>query len=121
MQNTNKRKLGTVYEDIAVDYLKQQGYRIVKQNYRNRFGEIDIIAEKDHLLVIVEVKFRNNDNCGDPLEAVDYRKQKRISKITLFYYMEQGYHESHPCRFDVIAIYGDGQLKHIENAFEFCG
>lgn len=113
--------MGTAYEQQAVDFLKQQGYEIVKQNYRCPFGEIDIIAKKDNSLIIIEVKYRTNNDCGDPLESVNYRKQKRISKSTLYYYMEQGYHENYPCRFDVVAIYGNGNIEHIKNAFDFCG
>ena len=117
----NKRKTGAEYENLAAQYLKEQGYTILKQNYRNRFGEIDILAKKDEVLVFVEVKFRSTNACGAPLEAVDMRKQRKISRTALYYYAGHGYEENIPCRFDVIAIYGDGRIQHIENAFEFQG
>lgn len=119
MEQRNKRQVGTAYETIAADYLKKKGYQIIERNYRNRMGEIDILAENDGVLVVVEVKYRKNGTCGDPLEAVNRQKQRRICKTTLYYFMMHGYGMEKPCRFDVIGIYGDGTIKHIENAFEF--
>lgn len=118
LKEKNKRKIGTKYEEIAANYLKEQGYKIIERNYHNKYGELDILAEKNFTLIVVEVKFRSNDLFGDPSEAVDRRKQYRICRTTQFYYMEHGYELDYPCRYDIIAIYGDGTIKHIENAFE---
>lgn len=115
----NTRKTGAEYEELAAHYLKEQGYLILERNYRNRFGEIDILAKKDAQLVIVEVKYRSTAEHGDPLEAVDTRKQKKICRTASYYCMMHGIMENVPCRFDVIAIYGDGTLRHEENAFEY--
>ena len=54
----NRRRTGTAYEIMAADYLKTQGYQIIKQNYRCRLGEIDLIARDGPYLVFVEVKYR---------------------------------------------------------------
>lgn len=116
----NTREVGTKYEERAAEYLCMHGYEIIKRNYRNSYGEIDILARKDSVLIFVEVKYRSTKSCGDPLEAVDKRKQKRISRTAFYYYINHGYETGIPCRFDVIAIYGDGRVKHIKNAFEFC-
>ncbi len=114
----NKRKIGTFYEEQAADYLAAKGYRIIESNYRNRYGEIDLIAvDGNGLLVMIEVKYRSSSCCGDPLEAVDGRKQKRICRTTLWYYKERGYALDTPCRFDVIGIYGNGRIHHVEDAF----
>lgn len=121
IENRNKRKIGIKYENIAANYLIGHGYNILEKNYRNRCGEIDILAEKDEVLIIVEVKFRKSTVYGDPLDAVDLRKQRRICRTTLYYYMEHGYGMDKPCRFDVIAIYGNDTIKHIEGAFEYQG
>lgn len=122
MEEQNKRSIGTKYENMATEYLKNKGYKIIERNYRNKFGEIDIIAEDtDGVLVYIEIKYRSSKKCGDPLEAVDYRKQKRISKIAFYHYAGNGYNEEKACRFDVIAIYGDDSIKHIENAFNYVG
>lgn len=117
--NRNKRSAGKEKEDLAASYLQKQGYRICERNFRTRFGEIDLIAEKDSALVFVEVKYRSSDAYGDPLAAVDLRKQRRICRTGLAYYAANGYREEVPCRFDVIAVYGDGRVEQVENAFEF--
>lgn len=117
MREKNKRKIGAKYEGMAAGYLEEHGYKILERNYHNKYGELDILAEKDSTLVVVEVKFRSSDSFGDPLEAVDRCKQNRIYRTTLFYYMEHGYELNYSCRYDIIAIYGNGTIKHIENAF----
>jgi len=115
----NRRRIGTKYEEIAADYLRGKGYRILTRNFRSRYGEIDIVARKGPLLVIAEVKYRGSDSCGGSLGAVDRGKQRRICKTVLYYYMRHGYGTDVPCRFDVIGIQGDGRIVHVENAFEF--
>lgn len=115
----NKRRIGSAYEDIAASYLLERGYAIVERNYRNLLGELDIIAEKDNVIVYIEIKYRASKQCGDPLEAVDYHKQRRISRIAACHYAEYGALLEKPCRFDVIGIDKTGKLSHIENAFEF--
>lgn len=116
----NKRRTGAFYEQVAIEYLTIKGYRIVEKNYRNSYGEVDIIAQLDDTeLVFFEIKYRASFVQGNPLEAVDKRKQRKISRVALFYYATHGYREEIPCRFDVIGIYGDGTIHHIENAFCF--
>lgn len=119
MSMINKRKLGAEYEQTAVEYLISNGYKILARNYRTSYGEIDIIAEKDSILIFCETKFRSSSLYGDPLEAVDKRKQKRISRVASYYYITHGYRDDASCRFDVIGIYGDKTICHIENAFLF--
>ena len=120
-EKLNKRQIGNCYEDRAVEYLAKNGYRIIARNFRaGRKGELDIIArDKEGTLVICECKYRTKTVCGDPLLAVDWKKQRQICKTTLFYYKYCGYGMDYPCRFDVIALYGDGTIRHVENAFEF--
>ena len=115
----DKREIGRKYENIAAGYLMENGYDILERNYQNRYGEIDIIAGMDGILVACEVKYRSGSGYGDPLEAVDWRKQKRICRTMLYYYTKHGYSEDLPCRFDVVAVYEDDTIKHMENAFEF--
>lgn len=116
----NKRTVGTKTETVAADFLAKKGYVILEKNYRNRFGEIDLIAKDGETIVFAEVKFRSTENFGDPMEAVSYVKQKKISRTALYYYASHGYIETTPCRFDVVAIYGSGHIEHMENAFDFC-
>lgn len=112
----NRRETGRQYEEIAVQYLEEQQYQILERNYQIRTGEIDIIAKDGACLVFVEVKFRRNERMGDPLEAVDIRKQKKICQTAKYYLYKKKLLDL-PCRFDVIAITGT-QVCQIKNAFE---
>ncbi len=112
----NKRKMGGIYEAKAAEYLQKKGFILLEQNYRNRSGEIDIIARDNEYLCFIEVKYRATSGYGSPLEAVDTKKQMQIRKVALYYLMKQGFKDDVPCRFDVIAFEGD-ELTHLENAF----
>ena len=81
----NKRAVGTAYEKLAGEYLRQQGYEILEYNFRCRMGEVDIVAKDGEYLVFVEVKYRSSGRSGSPLEAVDRRKQRIISKVASYY------------------------------------
>jgi putative endonuclease len=113
----NNRKIGSAYENIAKEYLINEGYTIVESNHINKCGEIDIIATKDEILVFCEVKYRTNMLYGDPLEAVDFRKQKKITRTAMLYCTKNNIYMNKICRFDVIAIYGNKHIEHIKNAF----
>ena len=113
----NKRRIGAEYEQIAADYLTENGYQIVERNFRNRFGEIDIIAKDAEYLVFVEVKFRGSQSFGTPVEAVDFRKQRIITKVAWYDLLTHGGNEWTPCRFDVLAITGN-TIRLYQNAFE---
>lgn len=112
----NRRQVGTAYEALAAEYLRQQGFRILEQNYRCRQGEIDIIARDGEHLCFVEVKFRADTAYGSAAEAVDKRKQRTIVRVARYYLMRHGYDEWTPCRFDVLAIEGK-TVTLIKNAY----
>lgn len=112
----NKRKTGAAYEQAAGYYLEQQGYVILQYNYRCRIGEIDLIAQDGDCLVFCEVKYRKNGSRGNPLEAVDAKKQYRISRCAQYYLMEKRLGDI-PCRYDVIGI-ESSRITLIKNAFE---
>ncbi len=115
--------LGKKGEDLAADYLKQQGLSIVEQNYRQKTGEIDIIARDGNCLVFVEVKTRNSVQYGMPYEAVTARKQMQISKTALDY-LTRNKLADQAARFDVISIImkkdGKAEIEHLPNCFDFC-
>ncbi len=115
----NKRTVGTKYEDIAAEYLLSQGHTIITRNYRTKSGEIDIISKDDSTIVFTECKYRSSNRYGYAVEAVDMRKQHKISRVALFFCSKYGY-TSYPCRFDVIGIDKDCSITHIKNAFEYC-
>lgn len=117
MSSENKQK-GDMGEQIARMHLEKHGYHILETNYRTKTGEIDIIAEKDNIIVFVEVKYRANDKFGRPCEAVGDRKKRKIINTAKLY--AQRISNDETCfRFDVIELSGAGfiSLNHIENAF----
>ncbi|WP_022851555.1 YraN family protein [Limisalsivibrio acetivorans] len=101
-------------EAKAVKYLKKKGYTICERNFRSRFGEIDIIAEKDGVTAFVEVKTRTDNSYGTGLDAITHEKMRRLRKTAELYIVKQ--EQEIPCRFDVISIDKD-EITHIENAF----
>ena len=110
----DKKKLGDSGEKRAVKYLKRNGWKILKRNYKNPFGEIDIIAKKDDTVAFIEVKTRLSDLYGAPSEAVtEDRKRRYIMGAKHFF---AGYKIDFTIRFDIIEIYRD-ELNHIENAW----
>ena len=78
-------RLGKIGENTAIKYLEKMKYKILKTNYRNRRGEIDIIAFLNNILVIIEVKARSNDRYGNPIDAVNKEKVKKIKNCTNYY------------------------------------
>lgn len=121
MSIINKREIGKKYEKLAELYLIENGYEIKETNYYTPYGEIDIIAENSGIIVFVEIKYRSNKKFGDALEAVDIKKQIRISKSAMYYTIKKGYGSNKSYRFDVIAIYKDNTIRHVENAFDYHG
>jgi len=124
---SSSQKTGQWGEAQALQYLVRLGYTVVATNYRKPFGEIDIIARDNDVLVFIEVKCRSRQTFGSPLEAVDGRKQQRIGRVAMAYLQA---HTSGECnaRFDVIAVQPDPHsplgkgaalIEHITNAFEF--
>lgn len=115
----NKRAVGNDYEEKAAEFLRQKNFLVLEQNFYSRWGEIDLVAKDGRYLVFAEVKYRRGNSHGNPLEAVDAKKQKKICRTASYYFVKNGYEEIPPCRFDVIAIMGSGEIVHIENAFEY--
>lgn len=110
--------LGKYAEQRAVDYLRQQKYRILAQNFRWRYKEIDIIASQNKTLVIVEVKARTNLYFGAPETFVSRRKIQNLVEATNAY-MNQ-YQIDWEVRFDVIALSfskGSWEIKYLKDAF----
>ena len=110
----NKIK-GNKGEEIASNFLKKNKYKILERNYSNKIGEIDIIAEKNGVIVFVEVKERETLAFGRPIEAVDGRKQNKIRQTAEVYLMSKRKNWVET-RFDVVEILGE-EVNLIENAF----
>jgi putative endonuclease len=116
----NTTETGKRGEEIAVSYLKKEGYRIRERNYRCPLGEIDIIALDGNEVVFVEVKSRKSDDFGEPEAAVDTRKQAKLSRIALNYINEHNLNDR-SARFDVVAVRflkGSDRVRLVRNAFD---
>ena len=98
-------EFGKIGEEIAQNYLKNNGYKIVKNNFRNKIGEIDIIAYDRDILVFIEVKYRKNSQFGLPREAVNSYKQRKIRMVASAYINKFKLFDKQ-CRFDVVEILG---------------
>lgn len=83
--------------------MKEEGYFILDMNYRNKYGEIDIIAKKDKCLIFIEVKTRTNLEYGDPLETINKLKISRIKRAASFYIASNKLSGFNPS-FNVISI-----------------
>jgi len=113
--------LGNKGERVAVNYLKNSGYRILAQDWRCEFGQLDIVALDTPYVVIVEVKTRRNKSYGAARETVIPDKQKRLTRLAL-QFLKNHQLLNHPVRFDVIAIQWSSEqsspdVEHILHAF----
>jgi len=112
--------LGAWGEDQAVEYLRQQGIKIIERNFRTLVGEIDIIARHKSVLLFVEVKTRRSNAFGTPQEAVGPRKQRQIIRTAQWYLQNHKNIKLQP-RFDVVAILcqsdGTALITHLPDAF----
>ena len=118
----NLGELGAKGESMVAQFLQKKGHTILKRNYTCRFGEIDIIAEKDNTIIFIEVKSRSENAIVPGLEAVDSHKRRRIIAAATDYIVKTKT-ELQP-RFDValvIASERNGKmlysLNYYKNAF----
>lgn len=86
-----KKNLGKQGEDIAVKYLTENNYVIVERNFRSKFGELDIVAEKNHKIYFIEVKTRSNLDKGLPHEAITKHKIHQLYKAATYFLLQHDY------------------------------
>lgn len=111
-------QLGKKGEQLAVDFLSKKGYEIIERNYRFDKAEVDIIAKKENVLAIIEVKTRSTSDFGDPQDFVKPKQIQRLVKAVNEYVLENGLEVE--VRFDIVAIVKENQtysIEHLENAF----
>lgn len=116
--------LGKLGEDLAVAHLEEQGYKIEHRNYVFQKAEIDIIAKKDSILAIVEVKTRSSLDFGSPQDFVKPKKIQLLIKAVNAYinYREKDFDNDIEIRFDIIAIHKNGEsfaIEHLKDAFYY--
>ena len=115
---SESQSLGEKGESLAADFLLKKGYRIRNRNWKSGRKEIDIIAENDDFIVIVEVKTRNRNFQVHPRDAVTREKQRSLIYAADWYLKHNNLEKE--CRFDIITIIeneGTFEVDHIENAF----
>ncbi len=118
-----KNNLGTRGEIISLKYLSHKGYQILFKNFHSRYGELDLIAKKDDVLVVVEVKTRTNTPFQQIQTAISYSKQRKISLAVMDFIQRYPHYEDFEIHLDIILCNYNSEsnefsVKHIENAFE---
>lgn len=113
-------ELGKKAEDLAAEYLVKNGYRILVRNFRFKKTEIDIISEKDNLIIVTEVKARSTDFFILPQEAVTKGKIKSI--VTAANHFMEEFNKNQEVRFDIISVLPDQKgnliVENIPDAFQ---
>ncbi len=131
-RTSDRFSLGPAGEMAAARYLQKLGYRILARGHRQRLGEIDLIALDGKWIVFVEVKTWASGKVSDPSQAVDARKQEKLTRAALIYLKRRGLLEQ-PARFDVVSIVWPNSpnspntvksaptIRHFKNAFDAVG
>ena len=110
--------LGEKGEDIAVEFLQKKGYKILDRNWRFKKAEVDIIAQKNEVLIIVEVKTRTSNYFGNPQDFINQKKVQLLVEAANEYVISKDLDVE--VRFDIVAILKNKQefdLEHLEDAF----
>jgi putative endonuclease len=117
--------LGPRGERAAAEFLEKLGYRILERSRRYKFGELDLVALDGETIVFVEVKTRRRDDYAAPYEAVDRRKQERLTRAALAY-LKRRKLLGRRTRFDVVSIVWSNddappRITQLRSAFEAAG
>jgi putative endonuclease len=110
----NRKQLGNYGENLALEAYEKAGYKLVAQQYRCSLGEIDLIVQKEEVLIFVEVRTKTNQSFGTAEESITEKKKRTIRKVSQFFLhdvMYDKYCKLPTVQFDVIAIYIDKQTK----------
>ena len=115
MFNTQTGRLG---ERLAAEYLKKKGYKILEQNYRTRYAEIDLVVQKKDVLVFVEVRTKIGEQFGTPEETLNWKKLQKVKRNASSYVARSKWNKLY--RVDGICIVLDEQhtiqrFEHYEN------
>ena len=118
--SSEKINLGKRGEETAVDFLKQNGYRVLKRNFKINLGEIDIVAREGNTVCFIEVKTRTSEILGHPFEAISRVKQQKLSRVGLAYLKKNGLMDA-PARFDIVSVLtserGSENVEILKDAF----
>lgn len=122
MDYPSSNELFHIGERLAGEFLERDGYSVRERNFREKCGEIDLIATKGDLLVFVEVKTRSHHSISDALANVSLTKQRRITRTAVRYLNRNPELCNHKVRFDVIVVFyykreDTYSLRHFPDAF----
>ena len=113
---------GHSWEAVARDYVQTRGLRILKQRYRCRLGELDLVCSDGATIVIVEVRARKKGSLASAIESVDRKKRRKIIMATQHLLMCNPQWNTQPLRFDVFAVSDidttTPQFQWMQNAFD---
>lgn len=113
--------MGKVTEQLAADYLTEQGLVLQTRNFHNRRGELDLVMTNADTWVFIEVKYRRDTRFGGAISAISAQKQQKIKQCAAYYLQQAGLNEYNTsCRFDVITLQGDitnPEITWLKNAF----
>ena len=111
------KEVGKRGEKIAAKWIEDEGYKILDKNYSTKFGEIDLIAIKDNILVFIEVKLKQTEDFGTPEEMIGSSKLAQIQRMAEFYLMDNPdiAKKYDPYRIDAVCIVQDKRVTHYEN------
>jgi len=115
-----RHELGVAGEDAAERFLRRKRYVILERNYRCKVGEVDIVALHRGTIVFVEVKTRSGSRFGEPFQAVDRRKQRRLARAAQQFIAAHRLYDRN-ARFDVVGVWweaGRARCVLVQNAFE---
>lgn len=120
MSQTQKQLIGNLGEDIACKFLMKHGYKILDRNYWKKWGEVDIVAEKNKVLHFIEVKSVSRVTEYDPEENIHPRKRKRLSRAIQTYLLEKKVSDETEWQIDSLAVFLDfktrrAKIRMIEN------
>ena len=113
------QQFGELGERIAERWLRRKGWKVLQRRFRNGQRDIDLVVERDGTVAFVEVKARRGREFGDPVEAVNWSKQKELARSASVWIDRHG-RPSESYRFDVVGVLVEGErvrVRHVANAF----
>lgn len=110
--------IGRHKEQTAKQWLQQQGFEIIAENFLCKGGELDLVGTKNHHLIFFEVKYRKSSNYGHPAEMVNHSKQRHIIHCSQYFLQKHPQYQNYSMQFDVLTFTAGQQTPDwIENAF----
>src|SRR3954469_10545381 len=115
-----RQAFGELGERIAERWLRERGWRVMQRRFRSGHRDIDLVVERDGMVAFVEVKARKGNQFGDPVEAVNWQKQREIARSAKVWIDRHG-NPFDSYRFDVVGVLVDGErvlVRHVPAAFD---